>query len=492
MGTTRATVLPFLDWSMIWPGSVGYDPNGAAWVSEAPQGVKLSVQQAQKSAPVLIPDRPWEEGTLNYTTVLYDAGRYRMWYNSGGSLCYAESPDGFNWTKPALGLLEHEGSRMNNMVYPKIIEGSVFRDPRGSEAERYKLVAMNAWGEYEDKIVATADLGRVVQELHAQGLSDAQIYGSHLQLKGAVMGAVSPDGLHWTDLPEPLFEHFSDTQNVVLFDEQLGKYVGYFRYGPGSLEPDGRRSITRAESDDFRHWPLPRVVLQPDCQELPTDDYYTNAYCRYPRNLPYHLMFPAIYRRLRDDMEVRLAVSRDGFNWDWPERVSLATPDPGDSGAIGGFYACPELVPLPDQRWGLLLRAEPQFHNEGYYHKATGRGGYFCWAMWRPDRLVALEAPVEGRVTLNPHQVQADRISLNYQTEPNGWIKVEIIEAALWPPAHLEPLAGYAFADCEPLRGDSLEGELRWQNSADIAALRGRRICLRIELYRARLFSVSM
>ena len=51
---------------------------------------------------------------------------------------------------------------------------------------------------------------------------------------------------------------------------------------------------------------------------------------------------------------------------------------------------------------------------------------------------------------------------------------------------------GYDFEDCETLRGDSLETEVHWKGSADLSFLRGKEICLRIELCQAELFSLAL
>ena len=492
MNSTCGKPEPFLDWSNVWSGAVAYKEDGRAWVSETPRGVRLSVQQAEKSRPMLVIDRPWEGSRLDYANALYEEGRYRLWYGTSNGLCYAESADGFTWEKPVLNLYERDGSKANNVVYPTGIEGSVFRDPQANDAERYKLVNLDVWLEYQGKAVRGSEaMGRLMNELLAQGMNEGQIYGMALQLKGALVGAVSPDGIHWTTIKEPLFEHFADTQNVVLFDEELGKYVGYFRFGPGSLEPDGRRSITRAETDDFYHWPLPGIVLQPDCQDPPTDDYYTNAYTRYPGG-GFHLMFPAIYHRTRDVLDVRLAVSRDGFNWSWPERGPIIPLGSEASGESGSIYASPGLFPLVEDRWGVLYRSMNLRHNEDGQRELSTEQIQYAWAMWKRDRLVALEACDEGRVTLNRRRCQGERMLLNHQTARDGWIRVELIEPALWPPAHLEPLEGYSFADCEPLRGDSLAGEVRWNGSADLSAFKGRDLCARVELCRAKLFSIQL
>ena len=492
MDATHSKPAPFLDWSNVWSGAVAYENDGRAWVSEAPRGVRLSVQQAEKSQPVLVSDRPWEGPRLAYATALYAEGRYQMWYGTSNGLCYAESTDGFTWRKPVLNLYERDGSTANNVVYPKLIEGSVFRDPQANDAERYKLVNLDVWQEYQGKAVRGSEaIGRLKNELLAQGLNEGQIYGMALQLKGAVLGAVSPDGLHWTTRKEPLFVHFADTQNVVLFDQELAKYVGYFRFGPGGLEPDGRRSITRAETDDFWHWPLPQIVLQPDCQDPPTDDYYTNAYTPYPGG-GFHLMFPAIYHRTRDVLDVRLAVSRDGFNWSWPGRGAIIPLSSEASGESGSIYACPGILPLGEDRWGVLYRATNRRHNEHDPQDISAVQGHYAWAMWKRDRLVALEACDEGRVTLNKRRCHGERMVLNHQTARDGWIRVELIEPALWPPGRVEPLEGHSFADCEPLRGDSLAGEVRWKGSADLSAFAGRDLCARVELSRAKLFSIQL
>lgn len=485
---------PFLDWYEIWPGAMAYEKDGRAWVSEAPRGVRLSVQTPEKSRPVLVADQPWEWEAGTFGNILREEGRYRMWYGARGkagqvgSLCYAESVDGFHWQKPALGLYDRNGSRKNNVVYPKPIEGSVFSDPSAAPSERYKLITMEGSAQYQGKVIRSPELEQLVKELETKGVTPADIYGKELRLFGEVFGAVSPDGLHWTKISEPLFRKFCDTQNVVLYDEGLKKYVGYWRTGHG-----GRRSIARSETDDFRHWPQPTLVMHPDPQDSPSDDYYTNAYSRYPYG-KIHLMFPAIYRRTQDLVDVQLAVSRDGLNWAWPERRAIIPLGGEGSGETGSVYATPGLFPLNNGKWGVLYWSSDERHNEGYYYPEDPNappGGKFRWAMWKPDRLVAIEAEAEGRLTLNKRWCRGERMLLNYQTARNGWIRVELIEPTLWPPAQVAPIKGFAFADCEPLRGDSLAGEVRWNGSADLSKFKGRLLCVRIELNQAKVFSTT-
>ena len=64
-------------------------------------------------------------------------------------LLYAVSADGINWEKPALGLVDFEGSTANNLVMRRATHGlhagGVFKDPRDpAPARTYKFIHRNA------------------------------------------------------------------------------------------------------------------------------------------------------------------------------------------------------------------------------------------------------------------------------------------------------------------------------------------------------------
>ncbi|MCA9427768.1 MAG: hypothetical protein KC994_22000, partial [Candidatus Omnitrophica bacterium] len=85
-----------------------------------------------REEPVLTPERndpdaPDSMASHFYGTVLYDQGKYRMWYYAvslraepddlkQGPVCYAESLDGIEWVKPSLGQVEINGSTDNNAI----------------------------------------------------------------------------------------------------------------------------------------------------------------------------------------------------------------------------------------------------------------------------------------------------------------------------------------------------------------------------------------
>ena len=245
-----------------------------------------------------------------------------------GALWYAHSDDGFTWHRPELDLFPYGDHRKTNIVYPNRLEGSVFRDPRDGD---FKLVTMESRWRYGDQVLSgDAEALPLRTRLREQGMPDRELR-ELLRLTGELRGASSPDGIHWTRLDATLMDRFCDTQNVALYDEERRRYVAYVRMSRGF-----RRAVGRSESPEFAtEWPAPQVVLEADPQDPPTDDLYTNGYSRYPGGGPFHLMFPAVYYRTRDVLDVHLAVSRDVRPLA-PSRTHADHPD-GAGGRAGGL-----------------------------------------------------------------------------------------------------------------------------------------------------------
>lgn len=122
---------------------------------------------AVRREPVVSPDKdnpaaPDQVAAHFYGTVLHDEGRYRMWYYpvglkepgdarradlkhlTQGPVCYAESEDGVQWTKPILNQAEFRGSRRNNAIAlpgELIAAVHVTKDAADPDpARRYKMV----------------------------------------------------------------------------------------------------------------------------------------------------------------------------------------------------------------------------------------------------------------------------------------------------------------------------------------------------------------
>ena len=490
---------PFLDWYGVWPGQTKITDDSEIWVQDMPMGVSLSVQEATKSEICIRPEHPWEQGDLGPRCVLCENGMLRLWYHCSGSeegdrtfVAYAESTDGFNWERPELRLQEYRGHTANNLLFD--VEDfhlqSVFLDPSAPEAERYK--ALGRKGLFFHKGVAVPDMTRerkweLRDEMEAAGYSRDRM-AEELYFHGLVLGAVSADGLRWRFLEEPLLNvgrRGLDSLNIATYDADEGKYVAYLR---GSL--DRRRCVWRTEGKEFRDWEPARVVFGMDPQDSQGDDVYSSGYCRCPGN-GRHLMFPAFFHRWTGTTDIQFASSRDGILWSRPERRPIVTRDVGHE-EYGMVFPNSSLVPLDEETWGLLMMGIYDLHDGGNRSRDE-RGVEWRWAQWKPDRLVALEAPVEGRVTVVERECQGEQLRLNYKTrKEGGWVKVELVESPSSPAAPVKAFDGFGLEEADVLSGDELSRVVTWKGKSDLSALKGRRVALRIHMARAKIFSTAV
>jgi len=461
-------------------------PGGYLWSpSDMPEGVRIRAKQARKSEVLLTQDQPWERLTI-YSNLIHDGGRYRLWYgacpasgfgaqvsNLTDLLCYAESEDGFTWTKPMLGVTEFEGASETNIVFGGPLSGpqghhgsTVFVDPSAPADERYKLIYMGQAPEdefeaYKRERPDAIDPYAIREDIGA-------VFG--------VYGATSPDGFHWTRIPGPLVIQHSDTQTVAYYDATLGKYVGYFRTWYLN-----RRCVGRAETDDFRRWPLPENILWPGPDSGASEQWYTNAKTLYPGTSDYHLMFPALYRQTEDMMAPHLATSADGVLWSAvPGGPVVTCGEPGGWDA-GYVAAAPGLVELGGDRVGLPFTGFPVPHK----HPRTMPMGDMALAMWEKGRLAAIEAAERGEFALARLVVKGKRMRVNVRTKGVGHVRVEVADEKG------SPLAGRSFAECDAITGNSLSTTVTWQGKAEMGHAAGAPVRVRFRMHKAELFGVE-
>ena len=490
------TTQPFLDWYGIWAGQTGIE-DGQAWIQDMPSGVHLAVQPAQPSDIFITPEYPWEEGGLTPQVALHDDGLLKLWYISRGPgegqppfIAYAESDDGLNWKRPELGLQEFDGSSANNLIfnYRDFEMQSIFVDPSAPPEARFKAMARGAITYHKGQVVTDMTRDRkweIRRAMEAAGYTREQM-AEELYFIGLLKGAVSPDGKQWTYLDEPLLDVGRtglDSQNIAAYDPDTGKYVTYLR---GHQER--RRIVRRSEGDQFGNWLPTRPVFGLDPQDPMGDDVYASAYCRCPSS-GRHLMFPAIYHRWDSTVDVQLATSRDGLLWSRSERRPIIARQPGDYGMV---FAFPEMVPLDAQTWGLMFIGQYDLHDWGERYD-PGKKPDWRWATWKRDRLVALEAPVEGHVTLVERECHGETLRLNFQTQKEGgWVKAELVEPPTSPASPVQALEGFGLQEADVLRGDELSQVVTWKGKSDLSSLQGRKIAIRLHLFRAKVFSTEM
>jgi len=236
---------------------------------ESSRNVHRTLHRPHMTGEVLLRiDKPYEAGARLglYASVLDDGGVTRVWYGVSSErlrhVSYAESDDGLNFTKPALGLHEMAGTRANNVVIPDpIAGGAVWIDPHADSQCKYRsfFKAYPGW----------PDAPRDTEFRHY----------------------ASPDGLAWTrQTVEQIGD--CDTQHVAFWDKACGRYVLYTRLWSRFDDKHlNFRSVRRLESDDLAHWDDQGIVWQARDADLaartthtgqPALDYYGAAVFKYP------------------------------------------------------------------------------------------------------------------------------------------------------------------------------------------------------------------
>jgi len=478
-----------------------------------PRGIRLVAQPATKV--------PFQPGQM--AANLYDNGKYKTWYtvtamdnpepfSSKGKmlpgynsyLAYAESADGLTWDKPKLGLFEYDGSRDNNIVFRNDLNGSsrgyhggcVFIDPSSTD-ERYKmfylgLITDEEWSAFEKKYPGEADT-----------MARRPDVGGY-RCVVAVFGAVSPDGLQWTSLPEPLMIQHADTQNMCYYDVDRKQYIAYIRTwqvnerAPGYV-PDnsdswisvGRRSIGRAVSNDFRHFTPAELVVTTGADMAPSHIWYTNGKTTLPDCPDNHVMFPWLWELERDAGSVWLLASTDGWTWSRMPGGPVVSPGlPGDRD--GAFVVCGgTLLEYPGDKWCIPYSGAPIPHKypgrdinarKGLFPGVEGIAGL---ATWPKGRLVAMQCDEEGEFATVAVVPPGERIRLNASVIPTGYIKVAV---RLFDQD--EDMAGRSLEDADRLIGDDLAMKVTWKGE-DTLQHGGKPIILRFQLRQAKLFGVE-
>jgi hypothetical protein len=500
MENCRSLAKPILDWYGIWASHRKSEPDGAVWSQDPPQGVRITLEAAEKSPIFFLKERSWEkEANLHINTVLCENGLYRLWYGvakvadpAKRYVCYAESGDGFSWERPELGLVAYSGSTRNNILCAGETHhlGAIFVDPSAPQEERYKGIAPKGRYYRNGRLDPSLDAQKFKELLVAMDLGDIspEERARTIEVRQAVHASVSPDGIHWRNLDAPILDvgrSALDTHNICSFDPHEGKYVAYLR---GHLER--RRLIRRAEGEEFRCLGTPRPCLMCEPQDPVDDDVYNPCYCPYP-DRPLHLMFPSIYHRIASTVDIHLAMSRDGYIWSRPERRPIIDLRHED-GEYGAAYASPNLVVSDGATWRLpyvVHRRRHDFLERGARYPEDGE---FRWASWQEDRLAGLEAPTEGCVTLVQRRCLGREMHLNFRTARDGWVKVELVHPPSTPPRKVEAFPGFGFDEAEKLTGDELSRTVRWNGQSDLSCLKDQEVSVRIHLYRAKIFSTTL
>jgi hypothetical protein len=437
-------------------------------------GAELRLQQPVDKGPVLRLDQPWEGAFSGYFTVLKDVSAYRLYYrcvpSSGAdgrpaeATCYAESPDGIQWTKPRLGLYEVRGSKQNNIILagqpPFSHNFSPFIDLRPGVApgERYKALS------------GTSGSGLVAW--------------------------VSGDGIHWRKLREqPVLPAATttryDSQNLAFWSVSERQYVCYFRVFKRFPGGPAVRWVSRTTSADFLHWTPEQEMSFGDA---PPEQIYTNQTSPYFRAPHIYVSIAARFmpgRQVLSEEEARAIQVDPKYFKDCSDAVLFSTR--GGTSYQRTFlesFLRPGLGPenwvsrsnYPALNVVQTGKDEMSFYVNRNYGQPTAQVARYAL---RLDGFASIHAGYGGgELVTKPFRFAGRALEINYSTSAAGGIRIEIQDAGG------NPLSGFSLAEAREIIGDQTARQVSWSGGTDVSRLAGRPVRLRMVLKDADLYSI--
>ncbi len=498
---------PIVDLTDIFPGNRAMNRHGVFELYDAAIGVKLRVEQARRSKPLLDAVAEWEKGQFIGPLFIWEAeGHFHMIYecSRASSTCYARSSDGYHWERPNLGEVEFEGSAKNNILRNGIKGATgVFIDPHAPQAERFKAMGGDmAW--YDPATLQPLDGEEAMRRWNAQVYDEDAYKGPRAEIWGRTLAWISADGRKWKELEEPLGNRPVNGGISARYDSHNDEYIAYQQImgntaelmpGIGTArveEETQRRTIGFSRTKDFRRWPAPKLILAPDAQDDLDISFYGANYFPYPGRTDLHVMMIPVYHQLIDHVDTQIAFSRDGLFWSRPERRpihTVGTPGSGEDSQVHTWRN--GLVELPDGQWAMPYTGMSSLHN-AYGEKQLfprGRPIQIRYALWDPHRFIGMEADNEGRFTIPTIYRHGNQLRLNYRCAVGGWIQVELLrKSPSMNHADLGPVKGFSFADCERLTGDESARVVTWKGKSDLSGI-GDTGAIRIKMFQAKLFA---
>ncbi len=426
------------------------------------RNMTFELHHPQPREVVLEFNMPWEGPVSTVGAgVIKDGDLYRWWYRGGGDddqwAAYATSPDGINWTRPSLGLVEYGTSTDNNIVMDTSDAANlhVFIDgnPLATDEDRYKAI----------------------------GRTSVRVSRNRVD---ALVGFKSADGINWEPVQEdpilvaPRDTPQLDTHNVVFWDDLQQQYVAYLR---GWARP-GIRAIRRATSNDFLNWTEPEFI---ETVGGPLEHLYTNGATPYFRAPHIYLAFPKRFvpnRKFDEEWEhpglseTVFMTSRDGITWDRKFLEPFINPglDP-NNWTERNLVVAPTVVQTGPEEVSI-------YHTEHYRHDTVRARR----ASLRLDGFVSLHGPFEGgEVQTHPLVFEGGELVINYSTSVAGSIRIELQRA------NGGSIRGFSLASHDEIFGNEIERVVTWDGNSDISEFAGEPIRLRILMKAADLYSIQ-
>ena len=417
--------------------------------------------------------KPVENSTAGCYNLVQENGKILLYYRGYSPPSPADNPqkfedqqtgnlliseDGVNFKRPELGLVDVEGSTLNNVLF------------RGRQGHNFCVfIDENPAAAPEQRFKAVGGEGQNL--LH---------------------GFCSPDGIHWEPFHQgPLkVNGMFDSVNVPFWDNYSKcsrLFSRCFVNGDGSSPYSGFRAIQSCTSEDFVRWTSPDPHRYDD--GIPLDHLYTNATMPCPGAEHILLSFPMRFvpertvENLKPYMEYPgdgisdavFLTSRDGVHWDRTFMEAWVRPGVEERNwthrnqtpAVGLFTTGPK-------EWSMYL-------SEHYGWDTCGLRRVTI----RPHGFSSIRTGYKGgELVTKSLNFSGSTLFLNYSTSAVGSISVEIQDMD----GH--SLDGFNLGDMAPMFGDELDAPVLWKSSTNLSQLNGKPIRIKFQLKDADLYSL--
>jgi len=425
---------------------------------------------------------------------------FQMWYMGSNQphsgLAYAESKDGFHWTKPKIS---KDGK--TNLVNWESPVAHVHH-------KWFKSISLYETG--INGVVVTMDPSL------PYGSPEKYKVGFY-PMKGGpncrTRLGYSADGITWKlyNGGKPVTGRAADTNNQILWDPLKKRYLLQCRQdfaGAGGLgELRGVRIMEHSEGNDLLNHPMAWSTLTTIALHDPANEMIPGT------KTPLHQIhtFPMWYYEgvwfgLTDVLaatnkfvtdgtqdyhachdrgvwEFYMAPSRDAVNYDFTvaayPRKALIPRGPAGSFDKDCVRPPSNIITHKDEHWI-------------YYLATNERWGCHRWdarlalAKLRLDGFFFLEAKdTPGTVVTKPFKLEGDKLEVNVDAIA-GWVQIEMLDE------NGKAIAGFSGKAAKQYKGvDKLRLQPQWKSSSGLSKLKGKTVKLRFALKNAKLYSFS-
>ena len=446
---------------------------------------------ADPANPLLEGDVPWDSGGVGiHGSVFRDPatnkwraylvctppeetteGWPQPWNSRNASkrrLCIFDSADGVHWTRPTLSEVSFGDQKATNILLHLEQGTAAYSSVIFDSADRETPYHMY-----------------VLREKSSEGVPPLGKNGFYLYH--------SADGYKWELANTPITGPITGDSGFI-YRYKPNEYVSYYRIGQPkqpqdylpAYEDSPRRTIMRATSTNGIQW------TQDTAMDL-TGDGLDHTDTQYQELVPLrveggYLATVTMYHPISQTQDVRVAASRDGSHWWFPDRrPALGNTPLGDYG--GGLVWQSQNLIVENGKLYMYYGGTEGTHREiadslapstsvGYLEDVIDHGAHFlpfnaalCRASWQYDRMYALISsaggPTVGMAVTKTRVLANKQLWVNIVTRPakqspipgfdEGYLQVELLDSMD------RPIAGFSRDDCAPLKGDHHAIQVKWR-----------------------------